>query len=445
MRPELSRRLARAVDVGGATAEQRDRIAAAAPAARTFDDLPEPIRNLIVQLEQPPLPAEADAGLRPRARSVLAELGLGDDAVGPDEMVAALIAALDEFEARLDGLELRASWDPEKHPRGPGGRFRSIVSVLVERLDAHVGGKGGGDPFAGFDRDQLQRVARRRGHRLRRGASRDEIVELLLKDLRAKTKPASKAAAGQPKPAGRRPSAPTLGELFAEAGQGGGNEHAMDLKPFQDVVDGDLAGMTARVETATYKPNRPGQTARIQISGSVRAGGVKVGSFVRSFRETSRGIIVSHDWLRLERNVHGSGFANAFNGQLIDWYRRSGVKRVEVHADIDVGGYTWARQGFDFRSEVDANSILNKLRRRLENTSAWGGLPQDLSGAPALDVQIDVARRLLERPHGKFGDPGFPTAYEISQLGRWPGAGKNDMWIGKLVMLGSDWEGVLRL
>ncbi len=54
MRPTLSRRLARAVDIGQATADERARIMTAAAGARTFGDLPADIRDLLVELERGP-------------------------------------------------------------------------------------------------------------------------------------------------------------------------------------------------------------------------------------------------------------------------------------------------------------------------------------------------------------------------------------------------------
>lgn len=54
MKPDLSRRLARAVDVGGATPDERQSIIDAAQKAATFDDLPTTVRELIQRLETPP-------------------------------------------------------------------------------------------------------------------------------------------------------------------------------------------------------------------------------------------------------------------------------------------------------------------------------------------------------------------------------------------------------
>lgn len=59
MRPALSRRLARAMDIGLATVEERRRLTEAAQPWRvaTVDDLPDDMRRLVLRLEQgPPTP-----------------------------------------------------------------------------------------------------------------------------------------------------------------------------------------------------------------------------------------------------------------------------------------------------------------------------------------------------------------------------------------------------
>jgi hypothetical protein len=56
MTPDLSRRLGRALSVGDADPEDRDRVMAAARGATTFDDLPADIQELVVRLETPPPP-----------------------------------------------------------------------------------------------------------------------------------------------------------------------------------------------------------------------------------------------------------------------------------------------------------------------------------------------------------------------------------------------------
>lgn len=130
-----------------------------------------------------------DVWLRERADAVLA--GLPELPLDDDGMVDALVVALAELD---DGVGLRA-WDPGKHPRGPGGRFRATVDVLKERIQKHRRGDGEGDPFDGYSREQLRKAAKARGIELKRGENRDSIAARLLADLGGKQGSSSKKTA----------------------------------------------------------------------------------------------------------------------------------------------------------------------------------------------------------------------------------------------------------
>lgn len=124
-----------------------------------------------------------DERLQDRARRVLSDIDDFSDLDGHvDHDTFALITALDELER-----ENARAWNEALHPRGPGGRFRSMVDRLKEAITVHLEGGGEGHPFEKFNREQLRRVARARGITLKRGAPRDEIAKLLLDDLSAKT------------------------------------------------------------------------------------------------------------------------------------------------------------------------------------------------------------------------------------------------------------------
>ncbi len=219
---------------------------------------------------------------------------------------------------------------------------------------------------------------------------------------------------------------------------------ALDPAPWELLVGGEFSGgITAVDVSATLVRVGNSRELAIILQGELKRRGRTIGQFSRSYGRKANGdLVASHTWIQISKGAQGSGFSNEFNGRLINWYRRSGVKSVELHADIDVGGYAWARSGYDFANQEAADKIL----ARLASTTRRRTLAKRLIGAPDVDEQIRLGRELLKRAEGlRLGDDGFPTAFEISQLGRWPGAGKNDVWIGKLVMLGSDWMGVLRL
>lgn len=135
-----------------------------------------------VQLQPPgtqPKPVAA-GGVGPKAPAVTAARAQEPDDFDDDEAVEALIQALASFDNPSE-----RSFNEALHPRNPkggpgGGRFRSLVDRIIDAIKGH---KGDGDPFDGFDREQLRKVAVKRGIKLDRGEPRDSIAKKLLADL----------------------------------------------------------------------------------------------------------------------------------------------------------------------------------------------------------------------------------------------------------------------
>jgi phage portal protein BeeE len=123
-----------------------------------------------VQLQQSDGQAPA-GGAGPKVPALRAD---SDDELDEDSL--ALLAALDE----LSG-DARA-FNPDQ-PRGPDGKWVAMVDRLKNALKEHHEGGGKGDPFEGFSREQLRRVAKARGIDLKRGEGRDSIAKKLLDHL----------------------------------------------------------------------------------------------------------------------------------------------------------------------------------------------------------------------------------------------------------------------
>jgi hypothetical protein len=165
-----------------------------------------------VQLQQPgaqpPSPSSgSDAGPKalPQMRAI------EDDELDEDSL--ALLTAMNE----LDGEHRAAGPDFNvKHPRGPGGRFRTVADRVKEALQAHLAGGGDGDPFKDFNREQLRKVAKARGIELKRGEDRESIAQKLLDSLKGPSEPKvePKSAVEKAVPAKAvKPSAPLGGRV----------------------------------------------------------------------------------------------------------------------------------------------------------------------------------------------------------------------------------------
>ncbi|MFI7547217.1 phage minor capsid protein [Actinoplanes sp. NPDC049599] len=231
---------------------------------------------------------------------------------------------------------------------------------------------------------------------------------------------------------------------------------------FSKVIGGDYAGLRVEVESAEAHPyyghneDISGPIVNGVIYPEGEPGADPIGRVMRGFYRDEDGALVAvHAYLALTAKARGKGFATAFNGHLERWYRQQGIVRIEVHANIDVGGYTWATQGYGFADHESADDVLARLRFvrdlvgermdliRAQARAATGDRADRLNaGADKLETQLELAAAILERAETEpFGSDRYPTAYEISQCGR-SSAIDGGTWVGKEAMLGSDWQGV---
>lgn len=235
-------------------------------------------------------------------------------------------------------------------------------------------------------------------------------------------------AAGPATPAGR-PERPLLGDFITDTRDPGPEHERSAREAWQSVMDREFgsADLRAEVDFVMFQPDN------VHFSGTIRKpSGDSVGMYDRIIHREPGGILwAEHSYLKIDdADLQGTGFADEFNETLYGWYRESGFQRVELDANIDIGGYAWARAGYDFADEDGARRAL----QRLENEPVGGGE----NGAAVRDVLERAARY-------PFGHALFPTAFEVSQAGRGSQhLGKQATWPGKRAMIGffKNWRGV---
>jgi len=265
------------------------------------------------------------------------------------------------------------------------------------------------------------------------------------------------------------------------------------MEGIREAYEGTFGGLTVKVDEVRF---RPGQTV-IDISiydddGNLVGGGERFLTDGTEDDEDGPGLNARHEILKLNPGVRGQGFATEYLEHLKAWYRAGGVERIHLFASLDVGGYAWARAGFDFRDQDAADSMITRLRSVIipENESALravnrllrdiriereGGRPRaperiaddryeitqtvplikkenvgDEAKLIALRDQLKRelidARAILERTKGGLGSDDFPTPAEFVAIGRQPGMSpQTDTWLGLRLGMGSQWEAVLWL
>jgi hypothetical protein len=61
----------------------------------------------------------------------------------------------------------------------------------------------------------------------------------------------------------------------------------------------------------------------------------------------------------LPNNQQGKGVSKFVFRNLYEQYQNAGVDIINVHANIDVGGYTWAKYGFKVEQRKDIEDLLD--------------------------------------------------------------------------------------
>lgn len=245
----------------------------------------------------------------------------------------------------------------------------------------------------------------------------------------------------------RKPVDPNAGR-FGKWGNRGPNIHRYDdgWKP-SDGAD----AMTASLQRAVDAGLPPGYRGKvttsyigevIDVAGKPKkvdrysfvvdiftANGKPVGHSERIWREHNGKQAVYNSFFEIEKGFQGQGIGSGLLRELDNWYIAHGVDHTYLNANIDVGGYAWARAGYDWNPNKYKSSKKNDLISIIKLGSLRANVPD-----PAAFDGIIARIRALD-----VGDKDFPTPFEISQVGWTKGA---KTWPGKEVLLESSWEGV---
>lgn len=136
----------------------------------------------------------------------------------------------------------------------------------------------------------------------------------------------------------------------------------------------------------------------------------------RSFWREADRLVVEHDYFRLAKTHQGGGHAARMLQTSFAAYDRIGVAEARVHANIDIGGYAWARNGFKAEDPAKMRDRFRSLAGRRLSGSQQAALLRVVESSSDAELMYNIAT---------VADAGGP--------------------FGKQVLLGSDWFGVADL
>ncbi|AEV82483.1 Ice nucleation protein [Actinoplanes sp. SE50] len=249
---------------------------------------------------------------------------------------------------------------------------------------------------------------------------------------------------------------PTIDELLprSEAEAGRWSEHAAAeiARQLDERRIGTRALRLAGDAAITVRPDE--MVIRLRVDDR---NGVPLGTETRVLiREPDGSVVARHEGVSLDPRV---------DRQLAEWYRESGVDRIEAPA-IGRDGYELARRGYSWGTGTEAADvarILTGLDERVRDirhaldTLADGGadvpaLRERFGGGTVEETAANMRRELTagqgllrraaEHP---FGDPRFPRPEEFARAGTEAGWHRGGTSLGVEVMAGESWHAELPL
>jgi hypothetical protein len=107
--------------------------------------------------------------------------------------------------------------------------------------------------------------------------------------------------------------------------------------------------------------------------------------------------------LGLDESVQGTGLTKKILSANIDTYQKLGLDMVETHANIEVGGYAWARYGY-VPTKISWKNLQVTLKRKIDELSSGGKMPPDEANALLKLVNGKDPRAMWQIADSKWGD-----------------------------------------
>ena len=210
---------------------------------------------------------------------------------------------------------------------------------------------------------------------------------------------------------------------------------AVGVRP-DDYLDSISGGKRIRGSLQLWKDSKD---RNILVDGKLTSAAPGPDGAFEVYGDISRMVIgdnAHHGLLRLRHELNGSGIARDILRESFELYQRIGVKTVDLDANINVGGYAWAKYGF----KPDVGEWERFTRYATEKLKVLE------SSAPALEgsargvlrgAMSDAERRALEKllqsrdPRTIWAIAEFETASGVK--------------VGKELLLGSFWHGEIDL
>jgi hypothetical protein len=143
---------------------------------------------------------------------------------------------------------------------------------------------------------------------------------------------------------------------------------------------------------------------QIDIDGNIEQDGAKVGTFSRMMDLQKKE--AKSAYFSLDRSVRKQDIGKNLMAGNVETYKDLGIEKVKVFANIDVGGYAWAKYGYVPEATAWA-SLSSRIESKLSGGSSSGGRTSSGNEADdwdqlSSDTQDDVRDRWMRDSYDEF-------------------------------------------
>lgn len=143
-----------------------------------------------------------------------------------------------------------------------------------------------------------------------------------------------------------------------------------------------------------------------------------------------------HTYFQVHEDLQGTSLAKDILSGQVDMYQELGMDRVTLEANLDVGGYAWAKYGF----EPETNMSWRRAAEHVENLVFDLHFDQGRIDLATHDAVLKLTESPQKRSLWAIADIRTPVRaedYETGEVVTRP--------LGKHLLMGSSWGGVLDL
>jgi len=130
------------------------------------------------------------------------------------------------------------------------------------------------------------------------------------------------------------------------------------------------------------------------------------GFMERNFMNRDGKLTVEHSRFMVYETYRNQGIASDISENVEKHYEKLGVHSITLSANATVGGYTWARQGYDFVDDTDRDKIRDRFKSNVRKLHEIGRFKESLD---SLLEEIDSFEHSWE--FASWNPSGFERKY----------------------------------